>query len=76
MSTTTDILPDVHTMRDTLQRLAPGTPLRDGLDRIVRGHTGALIVLGDEENVTSICDGVGVLIYFNVANLLLASPAG
>ncbi|BAC19335.1 hypothetical protein HMPREF0290_0346 [Corynebacterium efficiens YS-314] len=57
MSTTTDILPDVHTMRDTLQRLAPGTPLRDGLDRIVRGHTGALIVLGDEENVTSICDG-------------------
>lgn len=57
MSPTTDILPDVHTMRDTLQRLAPGTPLRDGLDRIVRGHTGALIVLGDEENVTSICDG-------------------
>lgn len=57
MSTTTDILPDAHTMRDTLQRLAPGTPLRDGLDRIVRGHTGALIVLGDEENVTSICDG-------------------
>ena len=25
-------------------RLAPGTPLRDGLDRIVSGHTGALIV--------------------------------
>ncbi len=49
--------PDIHTMRATLQRLAPGTPLRDGLDRIVRGHTGALIVIGDEENVTSICDG-------------------
>lgn len=48
---------EVHTLRETLQRLAPGTPLRDGLDRIVRGHTGALIVIGDDENVTAICDG-------------------
>ncbi|MFP7366212.1 DNA integrity scanning diadenylate cyclase DisA [Corynebacterium callunae] len=47
----------VHTLKATLQRLAPGTPLRDALDRIVRGHTGALIVIGDDENVTSICDG-------------------
>lgn len=48
---------DVHTLKGTLQRLAPGTPLRDGLDRIVRGHTGALIVIGDDENVSSTCDG-------------------
>lgn len=48
---------DVHTLKATLHRLAPGTPLRDALDRIVRGHTGALIVIGDDENVTSICDG-------------------
>ena len=26
--------------------MAPGTPLRDGLERILRGRTGALIVLG------------------------------
>lgn len=44
-------------MRDTLQRLAPGTQLRDGLERIKRGHTGALIVLGDGPEVTEICDG-------------------
>lgn len=45
------------TLRETLQHLAPGTELRDGLDRIVRGHTGALIVLGDGPEVTGLCDG-------------------
>ena len=30
-----------------LAALAPGTMLRDGLERILRGNTGALIVLGD-----------------------------
>ncbi len=44
-------------MRDTLQRLAPGTQLRDGLERIKRGHTGALIVLGDGPEVAEVCDG-------------------
>lgn len=44
-------------MRDTLQRLAPGTGLRDGLERIKRGHTGALIVLGDGPEVAEVCDG-------------------
>ncbi|ETZ98031.1 DNA integrity scanning DisA domain protein [Mycobacterium kansasii 662] len=33
------------------RRLAPGTGLRDGLERILRGRTGALIVLGYDENV-------------------------
>ena len=28
--------------RDTVARVAPGTPLRDGLERILRGRTGAL----------------------------------
>ncbi len=32
-------------------RLAPGTPLRDGLERILRGRTGALIVLGYDDSV-------------------------
>ena len=32
------------TLRETIARLAPGTALRDGLERILRGRTGALIV--------------------------------
>ncbi|MFB9906161.1 DNA integrity scanning diadenylate cyclase DisA [Allokutzneria oryzae] len=44
-------------VRATLARLAPGTPLRDGLERILRGRTGGLIVLGHDEAVESICDG-------------------
>ncbi len=50
--------PVVHpALRKTLGRLAPGTALRDGLERILRGRTGALIVLGYDERVESICDG-------------------
>ena len=30
---------------DALRRVAPGTPLRDGLDRILQGNKGALIVV-------------------------------
>lgn len=41
----------------TLARLAPGTTLRDGLERILRGRTGGLIVLGYDDAVESICDG-------------------
>ena len=35
-------------MRDALARVAPGTPLRDGIDRVVRAKAGALLVLDDE----------------------------
>ncbi len=45
------------TLRETIGRLAPGTALRDGLERILRGRTGALIVLGYDDSVESICDG-------------------
>jgi diadenylate cyclase len=44
-------------LRQTLARLAPGTALRDGLERILRGRTGGLIVLGYDDAVKSICDG-------------------
>jgi diadenylate cyclase len=44
-------------LRQTLGRLAPGTALRDGLERILRGRTGGLIVLGYDDAVESICDG-------------------
>jgi len=37
--------------------VAPGTALRDGLDRIVRGNTGALIVVGSDAVVQRICSG-------------------
>ncbi len=37
--------------------VAPGRPLRDGLDRILRAKRGALVVVGDGPNVLSICSG-------------------
>lgn len=37
--------------------LAPGTGLRDGLERIVHGRTGALIVLGDSKTVRRLSTG-------------------
>jgi diadenylate cyclase len=43
--------------RAALAVVAPGTPLRDGLERIVRGGTGALIVLGFDRVVENICSG-------------------
>jgi diadenylate cyclase len=45
------------TLATTLARVAPGTELREGLNRILRGRTGALIVLGHDDTVESICSG-------------------
>jgi diadenylate cyclase len=44
-------------LRSVLATVAPGTWLRDGLERILRGNTGALIVLGFDETVDSLCTG-------------------
>lgn len=44
-------------LRANLALMAPGTALRDGLERILRGRTGALIVLGYDEVVESMCTG-------------------
>lgn len=44
-------------MRDTLKAVAPGTELRDGLERILRGRTGGLIVLGLDPTVEKISSG-------------------
>ncbi|GAB3624537.1 DNA integrity scanning diadenylate cyclase DisA [Mariniluteicoccus endophyticus] len=38
-------------------QLAPGTPLRSGLERILRGRTGALIVMGTNRQVQGITTG-------------------
>ncbi|MFC5184257.1 DNA integrity scanning diadenylate cyclase DisA [Actinomadura harenae] len=43
--------------RATLAAVAPGTQIRDGLERILRGHTGGLIVLGYDAQVSEICTG-------------------
>ena len=40
-----------------LAQVAPGTALRDGLERILRGSTGALIVLGQDKVVNQISSG-------------------
>ncbi|MEJ7582934.1 MAG: DNA integrity scanning diadenylate cyclase DisA [Acidimicrobiales bacterium] len=40
-----------------LAMMAPGTPLRDGLDRILQAGMGALIVVGDGPTVLNICSG-------------------
>jgi diadenylate cyclase len=44
-------------LRANLALMAPGTALRDGLERILRGRTGALIVLGYDKLVESVCTG-------------------
>jgi diadenylate cyclase len=40
-----------------LRAVAPGTPLREGLESILRARTGALIVLGDTPDVMKLVDG-------------------
>ncbi len=44
-------------LSDALAMVAPGRPLRDGLDRILRAGRGALVVIGDGPEVLSICSG-------------------
>ncbi|RKN10030.1 DNA integrity scanning diadenylate cyclase DisA [Streptomyces radicis] len=48
-------------LRAALSAVAPGTQLRDGLERILRGNTGGLIVLGVDRTVESLCTGGFVL---------------
>ncbi|WP_415836730.1 DNA integrity scanning diadenylate cyclase DisA, partial [Nocardioides marinus] len=48
---------DTLRLRETLASIAPGTPLRDGLERILRGRTGALIVIGRDRTVDAISTG-------------------
>ncbi len=45
------------TMLDALAAAAPGTPLREGLDRILQAEMGALVVVGDGPDVLNICSG-------------------
>jgi diadenylate cyclase len=40
-----------------ISRVAPGTDLRQGLDDIIRSHSGALIVIGDPEKLSFLYSG-------------------
>src|SRR5438132_7181868 len=44
-------------MLEALATVAPGQPLREGLDRILQANMGALIVVGDGAEVLNICSG-------------------
>ncbi|MBE5819660.1 MAG: DNA integrity scanning protein DisA [Clostridiales bacterium] len=44
-------------LTEILKIIAPGTPLREGLDNILKAKTGALIVIGDTKDVMDIIDG-------------------
>ncbi|MCX7695339.1 MAG: DNA integrity scanning diadenylate cyclase DisA [Caloramator sp.] len=42
---------------NVLKLMAPGTPLRDGLENVLKAKTGGLIVIGDQEEIMKIVDG-------------------
>jgi diadenylate cyclase len=42
---------------DALTMVAPGQPLREGLDRILQASMGGLVVVGDGPEVLAICSG-------------------
>ena len=44
-------------MLEIIKKIAPGTRIRAGLDNILKAKTGALIVVGDSEEVMRLADG-------------------
>src|SRR4051812_50078277 len=52
--------PPTDVLHSALAIVAPGTPLRDGIERIVRAKMAALLILDDGPEVLAICSG-GVL---------------
>jgi diadenylate cyclase len=53
-SSTTDV---EALLRTAIRQVAPGTVLRDGLERILRGRTGGLVVLGHDRTVEAMASG-------------------
>lgn len=49
-------LPDEQ-IYQILKMVAPGMPLREGLENVLRAKTGALIVIGENQEVREIVDG-------------------
>jgi diadenylate cyclase len=52
-----DRTPHMDALHVALNQVAPGTQLREGLDRIVRAKMGALVVVGDGAEVLNVCSG-------------------
>jgi diadenylate cyclase len=44
-------------MIQALAKIAPGRPLREGLDRVLQASKGALVIVGDGPDVLEICSG-------------------
>lgn len=42
---------------EVLKTIAPGTPIREGLENILKAKTGGLIVIGDGKEIMEIVDG-------------------
>src|SRR5213080_1794284 len=56
----TELLPDVRKdpkMLDALRRIAPGTTMRQGINDILRGSEGALIVIGEPAELSFLFSG-------------------
>ncbi|MDQ0157027.1 diadenylate cyclase [Robertmurraya andreesenii] len=45
------------TVTEILQMIAPGTPIREGIDNVLRANTGGLIVFASNDKVKDIVDG-------------------
>jgi diadenylate cyclase len=45
------------TLNEILQFVAPGTPIREGIENVLRAKTGGLIVVGHNEKVKQVIDG-------------------
>jgi len=44
-------------LQGCLRMIAPGTPLREGLESVLKAKTGGLIVIGDSKEIMSLVDG-------------------
>lgn len=48
---------EYEAFRSELEKVAPGTPLREGIDHVLAARTGALLVIGDTNGVEKLCNG-------------------
>lgn len=51
------LIKDDNEMIEILKLIAPGTPIREGLENILKAKTGGLIVIGDSKEVLDLVDG-------------------
>lgn len=46
-----------NTRTEIMKLIAPGTPIREGLENVLKAKTGALIIIGDTKEVLDLVDG-------------------